>query len=242
MVKIYRKLKRWLNYRIHGTKKPWIHFVNPDSPNAAEQIFTNIYSQNVWQDSESVSGAGSNLMQTKILRERLPGLFKELGVQSILDIPCGDFHWLSQTNLNVPTYVGADIVDKLVATNQARYQRDDPGRCVFFTKMNLLTGPLPRHDLILCRDCLVHFSNADVSAALRQTKNSGSTYLLTTSFPFPRQNDKDIQTGDWRALNLEAAPFNLPKPLLAIVEGATERKGRVADKTLALWKIADLPG
>lgn len=242
MVKIYRKLKRWLNYRIHGTKTPWINKVDPKSPTATEQIFTNIYTENIWQDAESISGAGSNLIQTKVLRERLPGLIKELGVESMLDIPCGDFNWLSQTRLEVPSYVGADIVEKLVAANQARYRRAEPSRSISFIKMNLLTEPLPRHDLILCRDCLVHFSNADVAQALRQIKHSGSTYLLTTTFPPPRSNDKDIKTGEWRALNLEAAPFHLPKPLLTILEGATERKGRFPDKTLALWKIADLPG
>ncbi len=242
VVKIVRKLKRWLNYRLLGTKTPWINKVDPKSPTATEQIFTNIYTENVWHDPESISGAGSNLIQTKVLRERLPRLIRELGIQNMLDIPCGDFNWLSQTRLDVSNYLGADIVEKLVAANQKRYRLDEPDRSISFSKMNLLTGPLPRHDLILCRDCLVHFSDSDVAQALRQIKRSGSTYLLTTTFPPPRANDKDIQTGEWRALNLEVAPFHLPKPLLTILEGATERKGRFPDKTLALWKIADLPG
>ena len=50
---------------------------------------------------------------------------------------------------------------------------------------------------------------------LEQLAHSGSTYLLTTTYP-ERDNDKDIATGAWRPLNLEAAPFSLPKPLTTI--------------------------
>jgi hypothetical protein len=240
MLKVVRKVKRWLNHRIYGSKKPWLDRLSTAGKPSAEQVFTHIYANNVWGDTESASGVGSNLLQTKTLRERLPSLLRELGVQRMLDIPCGDFHWLSRVDLGVGSYLGTDIVAPLVATNQQRYGRDEPGRSITFTAMDLLTGPLPCVDLILCRDCLVHLSNEDALQALRQIKRSGSTYLLTTTYP-TRSNDKDIRTGEWRPLNLQAAPFGLPAPDVAILEGCTERGGRFPDKTLALWKIADLP-
>jgi len=240
MLHPFRKIKRWLNYRIHGTTKPWLHRIDPRSESATEHVFTHIYAHNVWGDAESVSGAGSNLAQTKILRERLPSLLKDLQVRSLLDIPCGDYHWLSHVQLEVAQYLGADIVAPLVESNQARYGREEPSRSVMFTRMNLLTSPLPRVDLILCRDCLVHFSNEDVWQALRQIKRSGSTYLLTTTNPL-RQNDKEIRTGEWRPLNLEAPPFQLPPPTTTILEHSTDHNGRFPDKALALWTIANLP-
>jgi hypothetical protein len=46
----------------------------------------------------------------------------------------------------------------------------------------------------------------------------------------------DIVTGDWRYLNLQAAPFFLPRPIRWIDE-----QGREAAKHLALWKFADIP-
>src|SRR5947209_16890359 len=132
MLRVFRKIKRWLNYRIHGTKKPWLHRIDPKSPSATEHVFTHIYANNVWEDSESVSGAGSNLAQTRVLRERLPSLLEELHVRNMLDIPCGDYHWLSRTSLGVANYLGADIVAPLVEANQARYRCDDPCRSVAF--------------------------------------------------------------------------------------------------------------
>jgi hypothetical protein len=241
MFKVVRKVKRWLSHRMAGSKKPWLDQLSAQGKPSAEQVFTHIYANNVWGDAESASGVGSNLEQTRLLREKLPALLHELGVQRMLDIPCGDFHWLGRVELGVASYLGADIVAPLVAANQAKYGRDEAGKSIAFAALNLLADPLPCVDLVLCRDCLVHLSNADVRQALAQIKRSGSTYLLTTTYP-TRANDKDIRTGEWRPLNLQAAPFALPPPTLAILEGCTERNGRFPDKTLALWRTADLPG
>jgi hypothetical protein len=35
-------------------------------------------------------------------------------VKSLLDIPCGDFHWMRRVNLQGLSYVGADIVRELI--------------------------------------------------------------------------------------------------------------------------------
>ncbi len=235
MLKLMRKIKRWFK----GRDKAWLEPTPNGTAPSAEQVFSYIYSNNVWGDAESASGVGSNLKQTRVLREQLPGLLKDLDVRSMLDIPCGDFHWLNQTALPVESYLGADIVKAIVETNQSRHARSEGNRSIRFEHLNLLESNLPRVDLILCRDCLVHFSTADVWRALRQIQGSGSTYLLTTTYP-GRANDGDIRTGEWRPLNLEGAPFLLPKPRLTLLEGCTERKGRFPDKSLALWAIADL--
>ena len=42
-------------------------------------------------DSNSFSGTGSNLDQTKEIIKKLPILIKNYKIKSILDIPCGDF-------------------------------------------------------------------------------------------------------------------------------------------------------
>ncbi len=52
-----------------------------------------------------------------------------------------------------------------------------------FRVVNLLDDSLPDADLILCRDCLVHFSHEDVYRALRAIAASPARYLLTTTFP-----------------------------------------------------------
>jgi hypothetical protein len=234
MLKLVRKLRRWLDKRIHGEGRPWLR-----QP-SIEGVFAYIHANNVWNSRESVSGSGSTLEQTRVLRRRLPELLKKLRVDSVLDIPCGDFHWLREVDLGVPDYLGADVVTALVEANQARFAMMQPGRWVRFAKLDLLASALPRADLILCRDCLVHFANRHVRRALAQIRQSGATYLLTTTFP-GRTNDRDIVTGAWRPLNLEASPFCLPPPILHINEETSEEGGRYADKALALWRLSDLP-
>ena len=56
-----------------------------------KDIFQNIYFNNRWGDSSSLSGTGSNLEQTTNIIKELPSIFKKYKINSILDIPCGDF-------------------------------------------------------------------------------------------------------------------------------------------------------
>jgi len=41
---------------------------------------------------------------------------------------------------------------------------------------DITSDPLPRADVILCRDCLVHFSLADAQAAIGNFARSGSAH------------------------------------------------------------------
>lgn len=201
----------------------------------AEQIFTDIYRRNWWGGAASVSGTGSALDQTRVIAERLPGLLRELGVSTLLDVPCGDFHWMRTVPLDGIRYVGGDIVPDLVRKNCEAYQR--PG--IEFRRIDMLTDALPRADLVICRDGLVHLSNADILRAIRNLCHSGSKYLLTTTFTDRKQND-DILTGGWRTLNLEAPPFCFPRPLGVINEECTELDGAYPDKSLGLWRLTEL--
>src|SRR4051795_8960667 len=70
--------------------------------------FDYIARRNLWSNEESRSGSGSTLAQTATLRSALPAVLRELGAAALLDIPCGDFGWLSTTDLGV-AYTGADI-------------------------------------------------------------------------------------------------------------------------------------
>jgi hypothetical protein len=207
---------------------------NGQTARHVESIFTQIHDNNGWNGKESVSGTGSDLTQTRRIVELLPRLFAKYGVRTMLDIPCGDFFWLSKVDLRGVNYTGADIVEELVLKNKQHETADRT-----FAKLNLLSDRLPTVDLVFVRDCLVHFSFADIFEALRTMTSSGSTYLLTTTF-LRRDVNADIATGDWRPLNLRRAPFNLPCPLEILEEGCTEFKGMFADKALGLWHLADI--
>jgi hypothetical protein len=199
-----------------------------------EAVFTEIRRQKRWGDGDSVSGTGSDLQQTSVIRNELPALCRRLSIDSMLDIPCGDFYWMRQVDLSGIDYRGADIVPDLIDENR-QYENAN----VHFSNLNLIRDPLPKVDLIFCRDCLVHLSFADAISALNNIVVSGATYLLTTTFT-GRDKNKNIVTGDWRTLNLERSPFSLPTPLVTINEGCTEDGGIHADKSLGLWKVEDI--
>lgn len=202
---------------------------------STEDVFTDIYRNNEWGGKDSVSGTGSDVHQTKIITSELSALLKALNISTMLDIPCGDFHWMKSVDLNNIDYTGADIVKELIQNNRAKYARDG----IRFQHLNLLKDKLPKVDLIFCRDCLIHFSFADIALALDNICNSQSKYFLTTTFTSIKDNH-DIVTGRFRTINLELFPFVLPKPLKIINERCTEADGAYEDKALALWRIADI--
>jgi hypothetical protein len=202
-----------------------------------EERFARIFTTNLWA-SDSRSGLGSELTATAVVREQLPRVLQALDATSLLDLPCGDFSWLSTVPLDVD-YIGGDIVADLVASNEQQF--GGPGARRRFMRLDLTADALPRVDVVLCRDCLVHLSFGHISQAFDNLRRSGSTWLLTTTFLEHHEN-ADIESGDWRMLNLTRPPFNLPAPEAVFVEGCLEGQGAYADKALGLWRIADLPG
>jgi hypothetical protein len=193
--------------------------------------FDRIVRTNLWGADSSRSGLGSQLTATADLREALPAFLLRHGITSLLDIPCGDFGWLRTIDLPIP-YIGADIVESLVQDNQRRY--GGPNRR--FVRLDLTSDPLPRTDAILCRDCLVHLSFANVFRAIDNIRASGTRYLLTTTF-LEHERNEDIDDGDWRMLNLQRPPVNFTPPIDVLVEGCREGNGAYADKALGLWEI-----
>jgi hypothetical protein len=234
------QLKAFIRRRLPGATvmykrvRSFLHRARRGEGNVA--VFDAIARENRWQDPESVSGGGSNLQQTEVIRREIPALLARIGATSILDAPCGDFHWMRLVELGEVRYIGADIVAPLVERCRREYGSEKRS----FEMRNIISEPVPKVDVIFSRDCLVHLSYAHIRQALRNFRDSGSTYLLTTTFP-SRSKNWDIVTGDWRPLNLQCAPFHFPAPIEAIVENSTEFGGDYADKTLALWRLDSLP-
>ena len=199
------------------------------------RVFEQVLQERRRVADESVSGPGSCLAQTLELRRGLPHLLQSLEARSLLDAPCGDFNWMKHVALGLDDYIGADILHDIVLENGRKYAAK--GRR--FVRLDVTCDALPAVDVVLCRDCLVHFSYEDLWRALGNFVRSGSTYLLTTTFPKLPAN-ADIATGDWRPVNLQLPPFGFPAPLRVLVEGCTEAGGRYADKSLGLWRLRDL--
>ena len=203
---------------------------------SVKKTFNEIYENNYWNSSESISGPGSELKQTELLVSKLPNLFNEYDIKTILDLPCGDFKWMQSIDLSNYSYTGGDIVEDLIKTN-IKNNLDQSNRK--FIVIDLITDPIPTCDIIIVRDCLVHLSYDNINLAIKNIKSSGCKYILTTTFTDKDEN-KDIITGDWRPLNLERSPFNFPSPILIINENCTEVNGMYNDKSMGLWEINKL--
>jgi hypothetical protein len=192
-------------------------------------VFERIYDQNLWGDPESTSGGGSGTAATDAIRRELPAVFEQFGIRSLLDAPCGDFHWMKHLAGSLERYTGVDIVRELVERNQRLYGTDR----IRFAWADIVADPLPTADAVLCRDCFIHLPTQLIRAALANFRSSGVRYLLLT-------NDRDVESyhdipiGSFRRVNFERPPFSFPPPLHVINET------RGGDRQLGLWAIESL--
>ncbi len=191
-----------------------------------EEVFGMIHRQNLWASPETVSGHGSTMAETQPIRQALPALVRELGIRTVLDLPCGDFHWMREMAPHFESYKGGDIVPQMVEANRVKYGSDK----VEFLHLDVVSSPLPAADLVIVRDCWVHLSFAEVLQALANVRAAKITWLLATHFP--AVENQDVLTGEWRPLNLCAAPFHLPAPDRLLIDSVSHE-----GKTLGLWRL-----
>jgi hypothetical protein len=193
-------------------------------------VFTNIFQKNWWNNGESRSGWGAELRRTVSIRAELPDFVERHALGSLLDAPCGDFHWMR--HVAWPSgfrYIGADIVHDLIVESRKKYPHTE------FRELNVLSDPLPAVDGWLARDLMIHFPDDAVRAALKQFRKSDIRYLLATTYPHAPRNI-DIKFGQVRHLNLCAPPFNLPQPFETLREDDDPRTGRV----IGVWRRTDM--
>lgn len=198
---------------------------------STEEIFKIIYQKGYWKESEdgTVSGPGSSLDRTVIVRKEIDHFVKEHNIQAIADIGCGDFNWFSKLALDKISYIGYDIVEPLVRDNQTRFGNDN----IHFEELNIAKEkPSENVDWIICRDCLVHLSLDEIHQSLENMLASEPRFIGLTHFTEINLNE-EIQTGHWRKLNFCAEPFKWPKPHIVL-------KDFVEEKKIAIWTLDDI--
>ena len=129
-------------------------------------------------------------------------------------------------------YIGGDIVPELVNKNNQNFEK------LKFIEFDIINSTdYPKVELIHIKDCLFHFSFKDIVRVINSLKKSNIKKMLLTSHKSKILKNLDIQTGDFRYLDLEKKPFNFPKP-----------KKRVKDfkfgefpKYVNLWNIDEIP-
>lgn len=186
-------------------------------------VFDRIYRHNLWHGDESRSGPGSGPTATRPIIAALLGIVDELGIDSVLDVGCGDGYWMP----DLPGYVGFDWSTVALQLARDRHpERDYTG-----------TWPERQFDLIVCRDVMQHLPLDAGMDLLARIRRSGRWALLST---YVGGTNVDIDAGDAYCPDLQAPPFDMPVAERLVFDGyhyhPTDqlRDGR---KHLALWKL-----
>ena len=213
----------------------WISLIRDE-----EKKFNFIYKNKYWQniDNGSLSGAGSNIDDsTHNLSIELPNFINKHQVKSLLDMPCGDWAWMSKLNLANIDYIGCDIVEDMITTNNQKYRNAK----INFIKKNLSHDDLPEADMILVRDLLVHLKYPDIILCLNNIKKYDYKYIAITNFPKLVKNINNKFGDRWRPINFNLEPYLLPKPDFVLPDDSQIGEYD-SQKTVAIWKNENFHG
>jgi hypothetical protein len=188
----------------------------------------------MWGSAETVSGPGSELAYVQTMLPALVALLQNYKIQSIVDAPCGDLNWMREVlNMRPMRYHGFDIVPELIAAN-AHLEREG----VSLRVGDIRTLSFPKADLWLCRDCWFHLSFEDIRTSLRAFLRADIPYaLLTSHITEPAILNTDIQSGDFRLIDLFEAPFHFPR---AYVDALDDWIAPWPPRRLYLWRREQL--
>lgn len=189
---------------------------------------------------ESASGPGSSLSATAECLELLDEVIARYQVKSILDLGCGDWHWMRLANWrkgsDIVSYEGWDAHSGLV-DHLTQLYGDERTR---FRLGDITTEPLPEVDLVICRDVLFHLQLELAAKVIEQLKGR-DTLLISTSFQNVRENTGikpylAIENWGYYNINLDIAPFELkPYRLRAIREAAASAPE--LERSICLYKM-----
>ena len=185
-------------------------------------VFDRIYRRNLWNGDESRSGPGSGYAATRKVAPALVDLARELRVDSVLDIGCGDGLWMP----DLPGYVGCDW--SRAAIDLAK--RNHPDRTY------MVGIPGHHYDMVIVRDVIQHLPFRDGRAVLDMAWMLADTVLVASTYD-PGWN-VDIKAGDFYSPDLTKPPFDMPEPHRRIFDGyhyhATDEL-RDPAKFLGVW-------
>ena len=185
------------------------------------EVFSKIYKEDLWHGG---SGAGSKLENVKEYVEILQKYIDKPEIKTVLDLGCGDWQFFKFLDLSSVSYLGVDVVESVIESNSTLYSASN----IKFISRDITTYEIPKADLIICKDVLQHLSNKDVVTILVKIITSSKFSLITNDFKPENTENKDIDNGDYRCLDLTLSPFYLD--VVTILE--SERVGWKPKRTV----------
>jgi len=168
-----------------------------------------------WFDQQAETESG--IAMRSVVQRALAELFARCQIGSLVEIGCGTCAWLQNQEPGTLRYTGIDAEPAVVANVGPRFSGVDRS----FATLDAVTADLPQADAILCNNWFEYLPDADVIQALRRIRDSGAAWLIASQRDATARNGGSI-AGEWRPLNLQAAPFSLPAPVQRIgIDAAT---------------------
>ena len=185
------------------------------------EVFSKIYKEDLWHGG---SGAGSKLENIKEYVDILQKYIDKPEVKTVLDLGCGDWQFSKFLDLSSVSYLGVDVVESIIESNSTSYSASN----IKFISRDITTYEVPKADLIICKDVLQHLCNKDVVTILVKIITSSKFSLITNDFNPDNTENKDIDNGNYRCLDLTLSPFYLD--VVTILE--SERVGWKPKRTV----------
>jgi len=181
---------------------------------------------------ETKCGLGSTLETTENLRLALTLLVRSFGIETLIDVPCGDCNWISRVDLGDAHYIGIDQdADHLSVAVQRQWSF--PPASVSFVSADAMQFKLSPCDAILCRDFLQHLTTTNAEMFVDNLFASSWSWLFATSHT-NEVNEEIESDGMFRPLNLCLPPFSFPVPTFSIFD--PPGSGRI----LGCWQRGDI--
>jgi hypothetical protein len=159
---------------------------------------------------ETYSGPGSLIENTDLLVEKLNIFLKKYKIKSMIDVPCGDFNFMSKINLNNINYMGYDI-SKNAIKKCKNFEKDN----IKFMVYDATIEKIPYADLIFCKDLFLHLSFNDTHKILNNIIASGCKYFAVSRYSFGNVSNKEQNSGlGCRAIEITKEPFNFNYPII----------------------------
>lgn len=172
------------------------------------EIFSHIYDKNIWGGS----GGGSSPENTVEYRALLQNFLKEKTIKTVFDFGCGDWGFSHLMDWSSVEYFGIDCVNSVIQKNHTKYS--SPNIHFYLYHENVGMGG----DLLILKDVLQHWSNADIVSFLDKNATRFN-YILITNTQSQSFDNEDIETGQTRGLSVKFEPLKKYNPeILAVIQ------------------------
>jgi len=195
---------------------------------------------------EPKSGVGSTMENTKNMREGLMTISdfikkqEKLDTIKFLDSPSGDMSWMPKflKKRSDIEYTGYDLIPQNIEVSKKNFSAEKNWS---FKQFDMIKDRVDQsYDMVLNRHVSIHLGLLDSIQMFHNFIQSGSKYLITTTFPEVEVNDQlkysaeEVSGRSFHMVNLHLYPFHFPAPI------CTSPDQLASNQHYAMWRLKDL--